>query len=294
MKITKTTISSFSVPFKKEILGQGPVKEGFYFEIETKNKKGKGELSYYKGLHPQSPKELLSELKSLRLEGLTLTLDKLDFHKPFFNLLDREPLPGQLQFCIESALLGLISPHKAFPHSKSQSQTLILLSQSLPKEYTPTVKVKIGRDSLDKEIELLKKIPGILRLDGNLSLTKEDVELFFNEFKDRIDYFEDPFTFSVEWKELSQKGIPLALDENFQDHLDEDLSFLKALIVKPSLCKGLYQVFKLIDQSCSNIILSSTFETKVGIGALEKLACYQGFPAGRYHGLGTLCYLERH
>ena len=127
-----------------------------------------------------------------------------------------------------------------------------------------------------------------------MKISVEDLFLYYNSLKNKIDYFEDPFPFSEKWQELSLQGIPLALDENVNQFIDRDLSYLKAIILKPNIIGSFHQCFRLMDLYPHQIVLSSSLETKIGLRSIEWLANSKKLPSSSYHGLDTLKFLAPH
>jgi len=297
MKIKKAYIQHFKIPFKEPILGQDPYKEGFYFVCETDTgKKGIGELSTYRGLHPHDAKALKNEIEYVADQFLnqTLQFEKFCPHSPLFNLVVIQDIDPRLLFCVEGALLDLMVGSSLFHDSQPEIQALIIPGRPLPKKLSRINKIKIGKLHFNDEIDFLRNLPGQLRLDSNKSISAKMVRDYWEALGEKIDYFEDPFPFSSKWVELAKDGIPMALDENFVDYLDHDLTFLKALIIKPNLLPGIHNTFKLIDKLKTPLVVSSTFESKVGIRTLRRITQYKGFKYKTLHGLGTLHYLEDH
>ncbi|MFZ9000377.1 MAG: hypothetical protein ACO20H_03680 [Bacteriovoracaceae bacterium] len=297
MKIKNAYIKEFKIPFKKDILGQGKYKEGLYFICETDdNKTGIGELSTYFGLHSYHSMDLKNQLDELakRFKNVTLNLEQFDPHRPLFNVLNIAGIDTRLLFCVESALLDLIGKNSYFNNHSPKIQALIIPNAPLPTVVGDIVKVKIGKIDIQDEINLLKELPCKLRLDSNSTLKPEIIRRYWSSLGDKIDFFEDPFEFSPKWKDLALEGIPLALDEDLAKYLNEDLSFLKNIIIKPNLFEGIHSTLKIIDDSEIPVIISSTFESKIGINTLKKITQYKGIKTNTAHGLGTLSYLENH
>ncbi len=159
------------------------------------------------------------------------------------------------------------------------------------------IKLKVGRQSIEEDIETIKTIIDIhpnlrLRLDANGLWTFDNCLYFWNVLSQRdldkfIEYIEDPLQ-NIEKNIHYLDHIPIAFDELFS------ISNLQynpvAIILKPTIQGGLFEcqrIQQLITDQNKNIqvVISSTFESSIGIKALMNLAS-----ATEVHGLGTLQY----
>jgi O-succinylbenzoate synthase len=162
------------------------------------------------------------------------------------------------------------------------------------------IKLKVGRDGMQHDLykiqDILYKNPNIqIRLDSNCLWSYRDTLLFWDMLHQKslakyIEYIEDPIK---EYTHLSLlSGIPCALDTVFSiSHQETLLPYQPvAIILKPTLQGGWFEVQKCqknIQAKHPNIkiIISSTFESSIGIAALMKLS-----DPKEIHGLGTLQY----
>jgi len=168
-----------------------------------------------------------------------------------------------------------------------------------------TWKVKLGTDTPPAEWKLLQDLViGLrdgekLRLDANRGWSEEDWKFW----KPRliglsrwIEYLEEPFaqshTAASLLKQAEQAPVPLALDESLQaGSLDEwiNINWPGFYIIKPSLFGHPERWVRQLRPVSDRVILSSVFETGIGLSAILQLA--GEFPA-RDHGLGTVSYFE--
>ena len=162
------------------------------------------------------------------------------------------------------------------------------------------IKLKVGRDGIQKDVDniqdILSKNPNIqIRLDANCLWSFEDTLIFWDQIiqkdlQESIEYIEDPVQDSCNLSYLSE--IPLALDTLFSICKSEELLEYSpvAIILKPTLQGGFFNVKKYQEHIYEKnvniqIIISSTFESSIGISALMKLS-----DPRMIHGLGTLQY----
>lgn len=175
-------------------------------------------------------------------------------------------------------------------YRKDISQQEILEFQS--------IKLKVGREGITHDLnniqDILNKNPNIrIRLDANCLWSYKDTLIFWNQILQKnlqknIDYIEDPVQDIRNVNGLS--GIPLALDTLFSISKSEELLAHNpvAIILKPTLQGGFFNVRKYqerVREKKIQIIISSTFESSIGISALMKLS-----DPKMIHGLGTLQY----
>ena len=169
------------------------------------------------------------------------------------------------------------------------------ISKSELKNYR-YIKIKVGRTSQKEDLHILEcileKNPNIrFRLDPNCLWTYTDTLDFWNllhtkAIHESIEYIEDPVQHVEHLPHLSH--IPVALDMLFSPkHLKYNP---KAIIVKPTLQGGWRAVQKMQQELQRSdpklqIIISSTFESSIGIHAMMHLA-----DPLEYHGLDTLQY----
>ena len=191
----------------------------------------------------------------------------------------------------KTALVQTLFDVWACPKHSCNIQINSLLGTSTDSTSTKhsTVKIKLGRQSLDDDIawfsDLTKKHPTVTwRLDCNRQWSLEQLRYFWDHSNtDRVEYIEDPLRDPRLIEQIS--NIPIALDESLSDH--SDLLALPAVvsaIIKPTLHLGWQQL--LIDHPSVNGVISSTFEGSLGLWGLGQLA--HSSISGGIHGLGTL------
>ncbi|MGN1393071.1 MAG: hypothetical protein ACI4V7_03305 [Succinivibrionaceae bacterium] len=155
-------------------------------------------------------------------------------------------------------------------------------------------KIKVGlfefNDELKKVNEIKDKVRKLI-LDSNCQLSKTQAQSFINILGDKLEYLEDPCNKIEECTELN---CNIAFDELFR-HNKNLLSskynkYLK--IIKPMM---FYNVFSFLNKQINNsidnkIILSSSFESIVGISNIEKMSTFYNLPTP---GTDTLKYFDK-
>ena len=291
IQITKTQISTRS---------------GFITQIWDENDhSGLGEIAPLPGLHDETLELALQNLKDMQSflsnSEILPHLNRLDggFEKWFSG---KEILPS-VQFGLEMAILNLIA-------DKNNQSLMSLLSENNQKSINlnglvsgdenqiikqveqliqdgyRTIKLKVGRKSVDEDIQIaheVKKIIGQkarLRFDANRNWSLTEAVRFGKALgSDNIEYIEEPLSDTDKLDIFyEQTGIPIALDESLQQipkRVLENIKGLKAFIIKPSLMGGFERSMEFIRfGKAHNIysVISSTFESGVGLTALANFA----------------------
>lgn len=260
-------------------------KEFLSFEFDHKDGVLTGELSVLEGLHSLSLNDLIDELKRL-------SKDKL-YHLEESKVSDLK-ISCQLKVALQCCFLFKRKDlYRNIPLHINSLYVPGIENKDLQK--AKRIKVKIGRNDLEKEIRLINQLikscsnETRFRLDANRSLTKEQLENFWIGIssKESIEYFEEPLT---SFKDLlALKDIPIALDENLEKSIkDKNIpSQVTSFVVKPGLNFDFRQIEQLMNFR-KKIILSSAYETPF------TLACFCVFIhenqelKKQYHGLDTM------
>ena len=171
--------------------------------------------------------------------------------------------------------------------------------------FAERIKIKVGLGSLARDIERVNALiqnpsfRGKLRLDANRNWSLQQVERISQQVDcSRIEWFEEPLSEPSQYKSWANVcDIGYALDESlYQPCVVTNAASLQShrglmgLILKPTLL-GLDSVYALSGwatlQGCRSII-SSSFESCIGLGLLSHLAAQLG--PQDYHGLDTQKY----
>lgn len=144
-------------------------------------------------------------------------------------------------------------------------------------------KLKVARYPMRDELALIRllldRLPNLkLVLDANQGWTREEAWAFCQHLDPaRIDYLEDPCANFDDIRFVaSHTGMPIALDELLaQGKPWEPIPQLKALVLKPTLLGSLCRCEALVARAKAlnlKIVVSSSFESGVGLSQLAKLA----------------------
>ncbi len=196
-----------------------------------------------------------------------------------------EPMPTRLQVPLNGLLLG--------------DETQILTdAKKCSQRGFEAVKLKVGRNTLDSEIRLVRQVRDLLaadirlRLDANQAWTFEEADEFFTRLEDaNIEYVEEPLQDPDQLEKLFAKtGIGYALDESLKEGNSlEKWPNVKALICKPTILGG-RKAIEGLGASETMKVFSSAFESGVGIARIMQLAAE--FSPGTPAGLDTLAYMQ--
>ncbi len=209
------------------------------------------------------------------------------------------PLAPSLSFALQSMHL----PSQKAPFSIPLCGLLIGTSKQIMKKAEALqevgcklAKVKIQNFSIEEARDLLKELSSIfhLRIDSNRYWKKEDLSKVLSKTPfEKIEYLEEPFK---DPEDLLMAEWPIALDETLRHfpHIKlKKIPSLKAVIVKPTL-EGFFDSSSLKYAHCkeskTSLILSSSFETGVGISKIAHLAHILGLQEPM--GLDTLRYFH--
>jgi len=165
-----------------------------------------------------------------------------------------------------------------------------------------TVKLKVGRLAPDDDLYIAEKLNNIFeqkirfRFDANCLWDLEDAIYFSDRLSsiglERLtDYLEDPLKDPSGLAHLYfRTGIGIALDEK-KAVAGKPPSFLKAVIIKPTITGGFSSTIKILDYcKASKItpVLSSSFETGLGIASIAIFGMIFSGPEYAPAGLDTL------
>jgi o-succinylbenzoate synthase len=305
MTIKFFELFQFQIPLKtkitianKEIL----TREGLILKLyDDENNIGLGEISPLPGLHKESLTQAIEQLRKIS----HLFIEKEILKNPqeligqFDQWLNKYNLYPSVQFGFESALISLLAAEQGksiiefFDSSPTNPIGInALLSgtteQILEKIYHyikdgfTVFKLKVGRNTIEEDIKLVNIISSqiedysLLRLDANQAWSFKEALYFLQNINHKnIEYLEEPLIKYDELQLLFDKtNIPIALDENilqiFAPTFDH-LSWLKAIIIKPTVIGRIEKTIQLIKYAEENRIkpvISDTFQSGVGISFL--------------------------
>lgn len=240
-----------------------------------------------------------------------------DGQQTFYS--EASPLPGLSLESIEDIKNGKTCPSLEFALSTLQEDKLyhpIKLSAVIGLDDTQktfdaikngfkTFKLKISPENQEVCLELMENLkiqyPDLkLRLDANGTFTLDQMKRLLMTLENfQIEYFEDPLKNLDEVDKLRKLSpIPLAVDNPLHSlgQIEELINLpFQYYILKPSLIGSLGDIHKLvakIEEKKKHFILSSLFETEIGLRKIYELASH--YNTGMDQGLATLSYFSDH
>jgi len=275
-----------------------------------------GELNNFQSLHKINLKTAKNKLENALtiIKNKEAQLQMFDPTKAGLNLFPHnisefEKLPPSALFCLETALLEMVkykAPSSFFSKGMKKSCALLIpqenqdLNEQLQlwlKNQVTHVKIKIGR-ALELERETLNFLLSDCsqhniqyRLDGNQQMSLTALNKLLEAIPlQNIQFFEEPLKEINEWEIFYSKfQRPLALDESFLERKNHPPVGTKYVIIKPSITHSVSGCSKLISENKFKVIISSAFESSIGMGALKFLASQ----TNESPGLDTLKYLQK-
>ena len=247
---------------------------------------GEGEITPLPGLHLES----LSQAESQIREYLSANLKPTPHSETLFPSV-RFGLDMALRTLVQSQQEALGRNYlsvengnfiKQIPVNGLTSATgkkLELECEQLQNAGFKTIKIKVGRQTVQEDIERVRSARKILtegislRLDANRAWEWEEALVFAHAVKDcRIEYCEEPLRDFQRLEELHQQTeIPLALDETLWPNPNPHSlakKGIRTLILKPGII-GAWENTKLwiayAQQNELDVVLSSSFESGLSL-----------------------------
>ena len=297
MKIVHFALTPYQLPMVSPIElthHTFKIKKGWFLTAE--NEEGfsaHGEIPTLPGVHSVQYSEVPSMLNPI-LDAIKKRplADHLNWKKPLFDLLPyNSELPVPFLFALESIFL-------AFYRTRFLNQFHLPLVLDVPinelyipnsfETHTPvasTLKVKLPglsdpSSTLSKILTHKKNCQ--LRLDPNRTLTPHQLQCLVTSFPfNNLEYIEDPYPDL--WEGLKQfDQFPLALDKELAVALYSHRfpNNTVALVIKPSRDLSLSGTLGLILEKKYKIVISSAYETPLGLYPLIHLAAVSQTPCG--------------
>lgn len=250
------------------------------------------EVSPLPGFSLETLGEALEQLKHVKEKLLTTW-----WTEQTISLLSALHLYPSVYFALDSALRDLLDPIaepiecQKYALLFGNPEEVSLLAREISSERIEHAKIKMGHFTPEIAHQVIKQLDDqfTLRIDLNRKWTLQESMDFCKHYPDDYFYYiEEPCR---QTKDLIQFKYPFALDETLRDcNLQADYmqsKFLKALIVKPTM---IYPVSPFLNLG-PELILTSSFESSIGIGQIKRLIHRLGLTDTR-HGLDTLRYFE--
>ncbi|MBW2019910.1 MAG: o-succinylbenzoate synthase [Deltaproteobacteria bacterium] len=309
-KISAFKVFKFSLGLRQPlVIGEHHLSKrtGFIIEIRTEGDHvAFGEISPLPGLSREDMTLVETQIMWLRSSVLGRELpDHLEaLSGGVDNWLRGYNLAPSVRFGFETAVLNLIATARGLPLCKlitnsprdwisvngllsgSPAKIMQKAEKLLEMDYR-AFKLKVGRNSIQEDIEITRHVrrfigdDATLRLDANRAWSIDDALAFGQAVADcEIDYIEEPVkTLSLLEKLIGESGwlLPTGLDESLLELTAEGLLFMpgiKVVVLKPSLL-GFEKAMQFARAATARGIMpviSSAFESSVGLTALAHLA----------------------
>lgn len=308
MTLTELSLFQFRLPLLIPFsLGKETITERTGFVLEVRDEEGNsgfGEIAPLPGWHDEALKQCEEESKkliwSMRKAEIPSNLEELS--GGFGKWLSEHHLSPSVRYGFESALLTLLADRFDTTVAELISDTELTdadvnaLLNGTADEITQkldflllsgyrTFKLKVGRKSLQEEINLVKSVSrqltgNKLRLDANRGWSLEQATEFLNGIADvPYEYIEEPLANSNDISALVKRvpNVRIARDESLIGTMPEQLETTEgvtAIILKPSLF-GVENTMRFARRGRSLGILpviSSPFETGIGLTMSANLA----------------------
>jgi O-succinylbenzoate synthase len=290
----KLSYFAYRIPFVHPIRIGGALqseRKGLYVRAQDgQGRVGWGEVSPLDGYGPDTLAEVLESLSDSSI-----------------------PVPPSLRFGLDCAHREIQAQEKgisfrstigAVVRQKVESAQLVSTRQP---DSIRFLKSKVGSSTVDEDVsriaDILEGLPsdGRLRLDANGIWTKEEAFRFAGQLQSehgalvgKIEFIEEPWQgcFATDQAEAGQTAypFPLAIDESFS-LADPTWRLAEVIMVKPSLFGSIDEFLsarRLLVSEGKRVVLSSAFETGLGMSALVALA---STVPGEAEGFGTYRYL---
>lgn len=330
MTISSVDVFSYALPLVRPLrLGNEThaVRNGFLLRLKTTDDTddltGWGEAAPLPSFSAESSEQVRSQLLNIPewLTGLEIPNDAAQLCGALPTWLQNHELAASVQCAVEVAVLNLIADRQATPMARLLDDralesvhinSLIMDDDNVTESVRQmqrdgyrAIKMKVGRLTVEEDVDRTRDAfrelgsSTTLRLDANRAWSFADACVFAEQIADcTIDYLEEPLADHTRLREFaSLTGLPIALDESLLDLTPEQLGqfdFVKAVVLKPTLLGGFDRTAALarVAQSLNmKVVISSSFESSIGIAALTHLAAAIGSfntPAG----LDTLSWFE--
>ncbi len=278
---------------------------GFIMRLgDSERHYGYGEVAPFPGLHKENLQDVWRQWRGLQsvLTGSELPADLQSLEGGFENWLEQYALYPALRCGLEMAALNLLAAvaqttlagllRPCYPR-RLPVNALVVDSAAIPVEIEhllaagyATVKLKVGRQALQRNIDSVRSARaalgtgGALRLDANRCWDLATAVRFGTAVADcGIEYIEEPLADPAQLARFyALTGVPVALDETLaaaDPEVVEIPAGVAALVLKPMVLGGFETTARLIRLARRHglkSVLSSVFESGIGVAALANVA----------------------
>lgn len=326
MHLEAIDLFRYQLPLKRPLYVAGEFldrREGFLIRVTADGQQGWGDVAPLEGLSQETPAQILKQYRQLQQDLLdTLIPSGVEKCEGVFAtwLVDLALAPS-LQFGFESAVLNLLAlgHHQTIPQllaktdqasdvavdgllfgplDKMMSEAHVLLAQGVK-----FFKMKVGADPKEAAAQVMsinEALQGkaILHVDANQAWNLDEAVTFGEHIGcAAISYIEEPLDDIQAIPEFFAKTfIPVALDETLvkmPPHILPRLEGVDVFVLKPTMIGGVERVWqwcKLARESAVSCVISSSFESAVGLRMIMDLALSQ--PRMHTAGCDTLKFFE--
>lgn len=306
MTITTVRLFSYRLPFLKPATFLSPPmthREGYIIEvIDSDGHFSQGECAPLPGYSIESLATAGSQLQRI---AKWIKRFEIDMAAPLESArqLCEDDCPSSVLFAVESAFAMLAASSRSVPAAgifnedfsldvpvnaliESADDVRSRLSQ-LSSHYCKAAKLKVGRQSVESDIELVNVVreglaPNIaLRLDANRRWTFEEAAQFASGVAGcDIEYIEEPTGDRRELPRLSAEfpNLPIALDESVRDLSIDDIregDYFSVVVIKPTVIGGIARSFEIVracKQTGKKPVLGAAIESSVGLSMIAQMA----------------------
>lgn len=320
MRISDFELYRYSLPLVEPVkLSAGTIhhREGLLLKLDGDDGSiGWGESAPLPGFSAESLDETEESLQAAAssLTGYELQGDTYEIREKLNAELERLKLPSSVRFGCELAVWNLCAASQGislvewmFPKSRrvvplngllfGAAEDVLEGASRMREDGYSAVKLKVGKRSVEEDIELVHALRGALgedirlRLDANRAWSFEKAVRFGQGIVEvGIEYVEEPLADASLLPDLTRESsLPLALDESLVG-MDpgslEQHCYAVAVVLKPTLIGGLSKTLRIAETASRlgmSTVISSVYESGIGISALIALAAGvgdQAVPAG--------------
>ncbi|MBF0485179.1 MAG: o-succinylbenzoate synthase [Candidatus Omnitrophica bacterium] len=321
MKIDSVHLYPFDIALKQPFFVRGheriDKREGVIIQLIThEGQVGFGEASPLPGVSAETLRKSVHQLTRIseELKGRLIPQDKDGVLDWLASFMERDVICASARFAVESAVLDLAARARGVsvceflkPGSSVDLLVAGLLQGSLH-EVTERAsrlltqgyslfKLKVGNRNIPldvQKVEEVKRRIGLgsrLRLDANAAWRMDEAVLFAQNIgKNQIDYIEEPCVLTEKWEEFHRRtDLAVAVDESILKRPFDELNLIHGVdyfVMRPSVRGAITATVALSERAREEgrrVVISSAFESEIGLTLLANLAVVTGEPAN----LGT-------
>ncbi|MCP5206223.1 MAG: o-succinylbenzoate synthase [Hahellaceae bacterium] len=262
-------------------------REGLILRLSDEQGEGLGEAAPLPGFSPETIVQAAESLQALALANtrlLTWNVDAMDARAD-------ASVCASARWAFDCARQELLAAQPMYGkklietcHLLQPDEQIDAVIRNLKTKPVRVLKVKVGRASLDEDIDLLNRLfialpESVFRLDANRAWTLSQATKFCQSVDwTRIEFLEEPCQTLADSLRLNcVTPVKLALDESLREpHNALADSEIAAFIVKPGIhpggWRGFQQVLAEAKSRGAKVVISSSYQSSLGISQLAALA----------------------